>query len=306
MPQRDQVFISYSHDDRRWLDELLTHLQALRTVELSWDGLIEPGQRWRQEIQKYLDTARVAVLLVSPQFLVSEFIFNVELPQILRAVDAKEVALLWCHVKPCLYQESPIWEFQAAHNPEKAWSELDTAKRDRLLVEIAAKVKRACESRQPVPARPAKEEFAEQQRQAPKELKAEKIPPEERTRLVRRLADEAATNGGKPAAGDEDPFRRARLILKDVEDPHLAAEVGSLFVLKRDWPNALYAYDRMVEISTPGDKLSMAVGYEHLGFVYERLELAAHARECWQLSAHVYRTIDRAEKAREVAKRLAG
>lgn len=304
MAQRDQVFISYSHDDRKWLDELLVHLKALRTVELSWDGLIEPGQQWLPEIRKYLDSAAVAVLLVSPQFLVSKFIFDVELPAILRKVDKEKMTLLWCHVRPCLYQESPLWEFQAAHDPEKAWSELKPAKRERLLVDIAEKVREACKS--PLREQPAKEEFAEQLRRTPKELEAEEISLDERSRLVRWLADEAATGGVRPAAGEEDPFRRARAILQEVEDPHLVAEVGSLFVLRRDWRNALYAYDRMVEVSTPSDKLSMALGYEQLGFVYDRIELAAQARECWQLSSYVYRRIGRAEKAQEMAKRLAG
>src|SRR5262245_26657572 len=68
-PPRPTVFLSYSHRDDRWLGELRTMLAPLEhdgLVEVWWDGDIEPSERWREEIDNALASARIGVLLVSP------------------------------------------------------------------------------------------------------------------------------------------------------------------------------------------------------------------------------------------------
>src|SRR4051794_7341380 len=85
---RDQVFISYSHKDGRWLDRLQVYLAPLerRGSIRRWDDtLIAAGQRWEQEIAEALQRTRVAVLMVSADFLASDFISRVELPRLLGA-----------------------------------------------------------------------------------------------------------------------------------------------------------------------------------------------------------------------------
>ena len=65
---RTKVFISYSHADKDWLERLKRHLKPLvREGRLDcWDDThIRPGDDWKQEIRSALDTAQVAVLLIS-------------------------------------------------------------------------------------------------------------------------------------------------------------------------------------------------------------------------------------------------
>jgi hypothetical protein len=79
------VFISYSHEDRQWLRRLLQHLAVLKRAELlhSWsDEQISIGATWEVEIKDALSRAKVAVLLVSPAFLDSDFIWTKEMPHI--------------------------------------------------------------------------------------------------------------------------------------------------------------------------------------------------------------------------------
>src|SRR5205823_9445975 len=90
-----------------------------------------------------LEAAKVAVLLVSPGFLASEFILNEELPKILADSETHRVKILWCLVRNCWYKGTPIERYQAVHDPRKVWNALGEAELDALLVEVAEKIDEA-------------------------------------------------------------------------------------------------------------------------------------------------------------------
>ena len=112
---RNQVFVSYSHQDKEWLERLLTSIDPLvrnQTIQVVWDGQITPGQEWLAKIREDLNSARVAVLLVSPNFLASQFILNVELPAILDRTKSGGVVPFWCLVRDCMWKETPLERYQ--------------------------------------------------------------------------------------------------------------------------------------------------------------------------------------------------
>src|SRR5215813_287519 len=91
---RSGVFISYSRKDRRWLEELQVHLKPLQReqyIDIWDDTRIRPGAKWREEIQLAVQQAKAAVLLISPNFMASDFIMHRELPDILTAAQAEGV-----------------------------------------------------------------------------------------------------------------------------------------------------------------------------------------------------------------------
>jgi hypothetical protein len=142
----DQVFISYSHRDRTWLESLRTHLRPLvRDGALDpWDDTrIGPGQEWRAEIDQALARARVAVLLVSPDFLASDFIADVELPAILRAAQRGTLKVIWIPIRASSFSETELGKYQAAWDPAQPLAELKTSARDKALVQIAKSIKDA-------------------------------------------------------------------------------------------------------------------------------------------------------------------
>ena len=136
---RDQIFISYSHNDRRWLDELLITVAPLlrrRDITIWDDTKIRVGTKWKAEISAALKRAKVAVLLVSRAFLASDFTATSELPQLLEAAEKDGLIICWIAVGFSLYEHTEITEYQAANNPTTPLNSLSEFEVDRELVRI--------------------------------------------------------------------------------------------------------------------------------------------------------------------------
>jgi tetratricopeptide (TPR) repeat protein len=149
---RPSVFISYSRKDGKWLDALTTMLAPVVRAGIAsvwWDKKIKPSQVWRQEIDAALAAARLAILLVSPHFLASDFIQNEELPFLIDAAKRRDVKLLWVLVSPCLYEHSPLRDLQTAHDLTKPLSKLRGAARGEALASIGRAVVEALGPEEP-------------------------------------------------------------------------------------------------------------------------------------------------------------
>tara|TARA_R110002072_G_scaffold284587_1_gene449014 strand:- start:31606 stop:35547 length:3942 start_codon:yes stop_codon:yes gene_type:complete len=146
---RDQVFISYSHRDKEWLDKLHDTLKPLlrkQTIDVWADTRIKTGAKWKTEITKALARAQVAVLLVSRNFLASDFIADKEIPPILAAAENEGLTVVWVPIGACLYEETEIAEYQSAIDPATPLKSLPEAEQDAALVEIARKIRNAASS----------------------------------------------------------------------------------------------------------------------------------------------------------------
>jgi hypothetical protein len=140
---------SYSHQDKVWLERLQTNLKPLvrdKVIDLWDDTQIQPGAQWRIEIQRALAIAKVAVLLVSPDFLASDFIAEEELPILLDAAKTDGLTILWVPIRSSIFTETRIADYQAVHDPAKPLSKLKSADRDSALVAICKRIKEAAQS----------------------------------------------------------------------------------------------------------------------------------------------------------------
>lgn len=99
------VFISYSHKDESWKDRLVTHLGVLQQEGLLglWDDRqIDAGEDWYQKIKEAMNTANVAVFMISADFLTSSFILKKEVP---RLMNEKGMYIFPVLIKQCAWDE---------------------------------------------------------------------------------------------------------------------------------------------------------------------------------------------------------
>ena len=142
--RRDEVFICYSHADISTLDEIRVHLTALKresSVKIWDDSRIRPGAKWRLEIERALSAARVALLLISPNFLASDFVMNEEVPALLRAAEDEGTRIVCLILRPCLYERfRTLSQFQAFNSPNQPLSALPKFRRERMLVSLVTTI----------------------------------------------------------------------------------------------------------------------------------------------------------------------
>ncbi len=141
-PHWGNVFVSYSHKDKEWMElfrDMLSPLIDAEKISFWSDEHITPGQQWEKEIDKAMKSAKVAVLLVSLNFLKSDFIKNIELPYLLKAAEKEHVKLFWILVSNCLYEETPLVKYHAANDTRRP---LDTIQNKG---EATSVVKKICE-----------------------------------------------------------------------------------------------------------------------------------------------------------------
>jgi len=104
------VFVSYSHHDSAWRREIQAALAGLHDREqIAYfdDTGLEAGDNWSRKIKRSIDTATVAVLLVSDSFLQSEFIREHELPRIEELSRRRKLGVI------------PVWI--TGHIPDSSW-----------------------------------------------------------------------------------------------------------------------------------------------------------------------------------------
>lgn len=149
--RRRKVFISYSQQDAKWLKRFQVHLRDLERrglVEFWDDTKIRPGNEWRKEIDAALDSAAVAVLLISADFIASDFIAENVLPSLLSAAERKGVTILPLILSPCLWEiVDGLAKFQSVNPPSKPLISLAKGEQEEYLVRLSKAILQAVDDR---------------------------------------------------------------------------------------------------------------------------------------------------------------
>jgi hypothetical protein len=132
-PAKSKVFFSYSHKDEELRDELEKHLSILKRqgVIAGWhDRKIGVGREWADEIDKHLNTADVILLLISADFMASDYCYDIEMKRALERHEAGEARVIPVILRPVDWRGAPFGKLQALPTdaqPVTKWSNRDEA-----------------------------------------------------------------------------------------------------------------------------------------------------------------------------------
>ncbi len=151
-----EVFCSYAHEDESYLERLHVHLSMLsreRRISAWHDRQIVPGTDWTKALDQHLNTASVVLLLVSPDFIASDYCYEIEMQRALQRHDASEARVIPILVRPCEWKKTPIARLQCLPRngkPVTKWGDQDDAWND-VAVGIRKNIENfAIQSRMPV------------------------------------------------------------------------------------------------------------------------------------------------------------
>jgi len=139
--KRMMVFISYSHVDSVYLERLKIHLKPFEKkglIDVWSDTKIKAGEKWKVQIEKALEKSVAAILLISADFLASDFIIDNELPPLLKSAEEKGKIILPIVLKPCRFtKDDNLSQFQSVNDPITPLSKMDENGKEEVYVKIA-------------------------------------------------------------------------------------------------------------------------------------------------------------------------
>lgn len=130
-----KLFVSYSHADEGHLKTLRAHLKALErngVIEPWFDGYMLAGDDFEIKIRDALESADFIALLVSPDFLASDYCFDVEMQHAVARHEAGTARVIPIIVRDCLWRDTPFGKLKAVPTDGKPimsvrWPDKDEA-----------------------------------------------------------------------------------------------------------------------------------------------------------------------------------
>ena len=101
---KPKIFISYSHDDEEWKNLVKKHFTASGKFDIWNDKDIKLGEKWFENIKNSLHEADIALLLITENFLNSEFIKNNEIPDLIEACENGKVQVVTFIIRSCPFE----------------------------------------------------------------------------------------------------------------------------------------------------------------------------------------------------------
>ena len=152
-----EIFYSYSHRDEKLRDELekrLVSLKRSRLIRAWYDRNIDGGDDWKNAISEHLNSAHIILLLISPDFIASDYCMDIEMGRAIERHESREARIVPIILRPIDWMDERLSRIQALPTdakPVTLWENQDQAFRD-----IALKLRAIIEGRkEPEPSQDA-------------------------------------------------------------------------------------------------------------------------------------------------------
>lgn len=147
--QAVKVFLSYSHKDEALWSELNKHISALKQegiIKVWWDREVLPGGDWNNEVSQELEAADLIFLLISPDFLNSEFCYREEMRRAVKRHEAGTARVIPIILRPCYWAPAPFAKLQGLPEDMKPVTSWPKSKRDMVWAEVAKSIHKAADA----------------------------------------------------------------------------------------------------------------------------------------------------------------
>lgn len=138
-----KIFFSYSKYDREYLEQLTRHLAVLRRKGkiAAWDDhQILPGEEWDGVIKNQLVEADIILLLISSDFLATDYIWDVEIKTAMERHTQKTAQVIPIVLRPCSWEDAPFGKLNGL--PSKAKPVSSYGDRDQAWLEVVKGIER--------------------------------------------------------------------------------------------------------------------------------------------------------------------
>ncbi len=144
LPRLVNIFFCYAHEDETLLNKLKTHLKPLQRrgiIDVWYDQDISAGTEWEHEIDAHLNQAQIILLLISPDFINSDYCYSIEMKRALERHERGEATVIPIFLRLVYWQDAPFAKLQALPRNMKPVTSPHWHNWDEALYEVAKEIR---------------------------------------------------------------------------------------------------------------------------------------------------------------------
>lgn len=145
-PQQLEIFMSYAHEDEKLRYQLAKHLKLLerqQVIQAWYDGDISAGSEWASEINQHVEKANIILLLISADFIASDYCYSVELERAMARHEVGEARVIPIILRPVDWEGTIFSKLQALPSDAKPITRWEN--QDEAFLNVVKGIRRICE-----------------------------------------------------------------------------------------------------------------------------------------------------------------